>query len=211
MLYLPEMALAIIGVAEAARNVALLQLHKLRLELGQLSGQPLQLELRKDVGLLWLADLLVELLLSLGRAADLQIQQVLLALHRLAFKIAKHGVGLLRLNRLLVDLRLQVHHLDLGLQKLLGVRWINLARQVHAAGLSDLVDALQHAISCLLGALHVLSIQVALVRLLSHVAHEHFHVVFFLLNDFALRRRRFLLAHSFRIVPREVELPHTHV
>ena len=123
---------------------------------------------------------LIELLLSRSFATNLQIKKVLLPLHGKALKVVEDLVGLLRLDRLLVYLGLQIHYLYLGVQKVL-IAQINLV-----AVLFYLVDALEHLVPGLLRALLVLPIEVALVLLLSHVADEDLHVFLRLLDDFAL-------------------------
>lgn len=135
---------------------------------------------------------LVELLLSRGLATDLEIKEVLLPLYGEALELGEDCVGLLWLDGVVIYLSLQIHHLELGVQKVLA--------EVEVTMLFDLVDALDHLVPSLLRALLVLPIEVALVRLLRHVADEDFHVLLHLLDDFALRRWRLLLAHGLRVV-----------
>lgn len=93
----------------------------------------------------------IELLLPRGFPTDLQVKKVLLTLHSLAFKIIENLIGLLRFNRLLIDLRLEIHDFDLGIQGIL-------IAHIHITSLFQFIDPLHYLLSRLLRTLLVLAV-----------------------------------------------------
>ena len=93
----------------------------------------------------------IELLLPRGFPTDLQIKKVLLTLYSLTFKIIENLIGLLRFNRLLIDLRLEIHDFDLGIQGIL-------IAHIHITSLFQFIDPLHYLLSRLLRTLLVLAV-----------------------------------------------------
>ena len=165
-------------------HIRLREINQLRLDLVHLDDEPVQFQLRQNIRLIGVVYALIQLLLSSGLAANLQIQLIMPIIDRNSeiFIFIEYFVSVVRFDIVFNNLTRQA---PLILFRRILLEWILILSFLL---LILFVYFLDNPLLRLLRTLLIFPVEIPLVDHIRHITYEHFHVLLVMDDDFWLRR-----------------------